>query len=54
MDFEHKIDVGLATAFLCFCVSRLADLKNCAVAAENVLAAFALVEGFARYNTVDL
>ena len=44
----------LAAPFLCFCVGRLADLDDFALAAEDVLAAFALVEGFARHDAVDL
>jgi hypothetical protein len=44
----------LAASLLCFCVGRFADLEDFAFAAEHILAAFALVEGLARYDAVDL
>jgi len=45
--------VRLAASLLLLCIGRLADLENLALAAEDVLAALALVEGLAGDDAVD-
>lgn len=44
----------LTAALLGFGLGRLADLEHLTLAAQHVLAAFALIERLARHDTVDL
>ena len=50
---RETLCVRLAAALLLLCIGRLADLEDLALAAEDVLAAFALVEGLAGDDAVD-
>jgi hypothetical protein len=43
----------LAASLLLLCIGRLADLEDLALATEDVLAAFSLVECLAGDNAVD-
>jgi hypothetical protein len=48
-----QVYIRLAASLLLLCVGRLADLEDLALAAEDVLAAFSLVECLAGDDAVD-